>query len=274
MSTDARDSSIQIFDKFLSFSWVENENILLDINYICFAAVSSVLISSKLHEGSHLLTMGNFPLFPTADLVEFERMLLGKIGYAITPLSTPSSFVRHLLGLCPEYEAKHVELIAQVDVYISEFSENLEYILFAPSTVAISALLIAFSAMKMECGLFIRRIPAVMLPSTKNVQAGDLLEIDKCLSSFQRTSSVSEGLRNQGKRILKVSGSPTSVDVYANNELELDHEHENYAYSPSDQHPSCPVFIDLDAVDKYDHLQDMIKPHASKANTATCNLGL
>ena len=219
MSADARDSSIQIFDKFLSNSWVESDKVLFDTHFICFAACSSLLISAKLHEGSQVLTMANFPLFPTADLIEFERRLLTEIGYSITALSTPSAFVRHLLGLCPEYEDRHIELIDQADIYIAEFSEQNDYVLFAPSTVAVSALLIAFSTLEIYATVFSRRIPSSMLPQRcQENQANCLLDIDKCLSSFQRTSSVSEGLRRNNSKMELIYGklpSPTSVSSYA-----------------------------------------------------------
>ena len=231
MGSDGRDSAIQIFDRFLSLSSAENNEVLKDITYICFAAVSSILLSSKLHEGKSLLTMANFPYFRMNDLVEFESMLLNKIGYQITPLSTPSSFVRHLLGLCPEYVDYHIELIEQADKYISEFIEEPDYVVFAPSTIAISSLLISFSILKLNCSLWLSRIPNICFLQKNTIismNKNDLFDIDLCLSCFQRihsvlirlnspTTTVSlDGLETEttSQKAQKIgSGSPVGVDT-------------------------------------------------------------
>ena len=193
MGSDGRDTSIQIFDRFISLSFAENEEVLLDITYICFAAVSSILIASKVHEGQGLLTMANFPHFGRTDLIEFERMLLNKIGYQIAPLCTPSSFTRHLLGLCPEYSDLHVEIIQQVDKHIAEFSEHPDYSAFSPCTVAISALLISFACCRIQCGSWLAKIPNICLPRSDNpFNVDNLVNIDLCLTSLQRTESVAK----------------------------------------------------------------------------------
>ncbi len=191
MGSDGRDTSIQIFDRFVSLSFAENEEVLLDITFICFAAVSSILIASKVHEGQSLLTMANFPHFGKSDLIEFERMLLGKINYQIMPLCTPSSFARHLLGLCPEHADIHLEIIQQVDKHIADFSEQPSYSAFSPCTVAISALLISFACWRIQCSSWLSRIPSICLPRAGNPYYVDnLINIDLCLTCLQRIASV------------------------------------------------------------------------------------
>ncbi len=64
--------------------------------------------------------------------------------------------------------------------------------------MAIAALLIAFSTLKIECGAFIRRIPTNMLPILQPFVSGgegELFEVDKCLCSFQLMPSVGKDVR-------------------------------------------------------------------------------
>lgn len=208
MGSDARDSSFQIFDRFLSLSYLDNHDVFADITYICYASVASILISSKLHEGKELLTMDNFPHFPTEDLVEFERMFLRKIGYQITPLSTHSSFVRLLLGLCPEHAGQHLTLVEQADRYIGAFVEEPNSVIFAPSTVAISALWLSFSALHLDCREWLARIPNICMPRADNeLHRGDLLDIRLCLACLEGLESIHDLSRSQ-----QVS-SPIGVDL-------------------------------------------------------------
>jgi len=124
MSSESRDTSIQIFDKFLSVSLEENDQVLVDTTYLSFAAAAAVILSSKLHEGKALLTMANFSYFNTADLVAFERLVLAKIEYQISPLATPSFFVRHLLSLGPSKDNLQ-SIMNKADKYIAEFFEGM-----------------------------------------------------------------------------------------------------------------------------------------------------
>ena len=193
MSADGRDTSIQIFDRFLSSLLETNNDVMLDKTYVCFAAVSSILISSKVHEGQDLLTMANFPHFRMVDLVEFERLLLATISYQVTPLSTPSSFVRHMLALCPEHAALHLRIIEMSEVYISEFIEVPDYVVFAPSTIAISVLLVCFAVCEIDCRVWISRIPNSCLPKNNNqYNREDLLDIDLCLLCLRELQAVSQ----------------------------------------------------------------------------------
>jgi hypothetical protein len=227
MGSDGRDTSIQIFDRFVSLSFAENEEVLLDITFICFAAVSSILIASKVHEGQSLLTMANFPHFGKSDLIEFERMLLGKINYQIMPLCTPSSFARHLLGLCPEHADIHLEIIRQVDKHIADFSEQPSYSAFSPCTVAISALLISFACWRIQCTSWLSRIPSICLPRAGNPYYIDnLINIDLCLTCLQRIESVEKlsevsapqtpdksAANKAGSSSASSSSSPTGVNA-------------------------------------------------------------
>lgn len=207
MSPGARESGIELFDKFVSMSLVESPRVLEDTTLMSFSAASAILLSSKLHEGKTLLTVANFPDFHSADLIAFERNFLNKIGCQVHMLLAPSSFVRHLLGLFPEIEELHSEVIHAVNEYIGVFQEHPAYLLFAPSTVAISSLLIAFSIFNINSELWLKsRIPEACLPSANNpLAANGMLDIVKCLSYFEMALP---NITSQSKR--KHQDSPTS----------------------------------------------------------------
>lgn len=123
MSTEARDTGIQILDKFLSISLAEKEDILLDTTYLSFAAAAAVLLSSKIHEGKSLLTVASFPHFNPEDLVAFERLMLAKIEYRVAPLCTACAFLHQFLALWPEKQ-DHAMLFERARSFIDEFLEG------------------------------------------------------------------------------------------------------------------------------------------------------
>ena len=228
MSHDARECGVEIFDKYLMVSLAEDANVFLDTVKLSFAAASAILISSKLHEGKSLLTMANFPGFCSKDLVAFEVMLLSTIGCQMNMLLAPSCFVRHLLGLFPEIEELHSAIIERAHKYISFFQEQPVYLLFAPSTVAISALLICFSIYQVNSEVWLKtRIPDICLPAKNNPRHADgstLDDVVKCLAYFEKTvpkvdyvqKSYAMQARKQGGQEGSKDGSncqrsPTSV---------------------------------------------------------------
>lgn len=224
MSHDARECGVEIFDKFLMVSLIGNPNVYEDTVKLSFAAASAILISSKLHEGKSLLTMANFPGFDSKDLVAFEVMLLSKIGCQMNMLLAPSCFVRHLLGLFPEIEELHSVVIEAAHQYISMFQEQPAYLLFAPSTVAISALLISFSVYQVQSEVWLKtRIPDLCLPSENNpLNADNMLDVVKCLAYFEKVlpenkrklpvNAEQAQERSQGsKGETRFQRSPTSV---------------------------------------------------------------
>lgn len=74
-----------------------------------------------------------------------------------------------------------------------------------PSTIAISALLIAFSMLQIYCGTWLESIPDFCFPSATNLvfsQSIHYLDLDRCISAFERIPSLKEPQN---------SSSPTSV---------------------------------------------------------------
>jgi hypothetical protein len=121
MSSDSRDSAIQIFDKFMSV--MLTENIESDTNFISYAVAVSVVISSKLHESRRQLSLLSFQDFRIDMLKHFERLLLSKIGLSIAPQITPTSFVLELLILW-QPNSDHTTIIKIADSLIAEFWEG------------------------------------------------------------------------------------------------------------------------------------------------------
>jgi hypothetical protein len=178
--------------RYLTISLAENPNVLAEESLITLAAASAILISAKLHGEKTKLNMSNFPSFSSAELRAFEILLLNKIGGHMNMLLVPSSFVRHLLGVFPEIEHLHSEICEITHLYIATFQEHAAYLLFAPSTVAISALLIAFSICEVESEVWLKtRIPDSCLPSKQNPYDCDsMLDMLKCLTYFEEVDEI------------------------------------------------------------------------------------
>jgi hypothetical protein len=57
ISPHARDSGIQIFDKFLASTLSEKQECKVDEDFISYSAAVSIILGSKLHESRRDLTM-------------------------------------------------------------------------------------------------------------------------------------------------------------------------------------------------------------------------
>lgn len=123
----ARDSAVEIFNRFLAISYYENHVLIEDTTFVSFAAAASLILASKLHEGKTILTMSHFPHFKTDELIAFESMMLTKIEYKITALSTPSGFIHHLLELWPDRNQVAC-LQEKAELFLSEFYEGMRNI--------------------------------------------------------------------------------------------------------------------------------------------------
>ena len=185
--------------------------------FIGLAAAAAIILSSKIHE-IRPLSVSNFPHFDRNQLLEFEARLLLMIGFQITPQTTPSACARHMLRLWPEVMAdggrscstpsagKSLEdcILAHADLLIGQFWKDLDSLRYAPSTIALSALLLTFSKYKMDCGEWLRRLPDECFPP-KGHDSGQgfryldhavlspdecsFVDIDSCLSAMQEVQS-------------------------------------------------------------------------------------
>lgn len=239
VSTHCRDTAIEIFNRFLAITLVEDAKLLHDTLYLSLAAAASLILSSKVHEGKANLTIAHFPHFSTEDLVAFERMMLIKIECKISALSTPTAFIAKLLELWPDGGAHHV-LAAKADLFIAEFYEASESMFYAPSSLAISALLLSFSVLRMDCSHWLACIPDACFPRADNLQLEPALllslDIDACLTHFQSTNSV--------RSHLSPINLPTSSPFFAGHSVSPTSVADLDGGSAVMYHPSSPSYYD------------------------------
>ena len=139
--------------------------------------------------------MTNFPHFEREQLLEFERRLLLMIGFRITPQATPSACLRHMLGVwVGATRASDAAILSAADALVAAFWKDMASLRFAPSTIALSALLLTFSRFRMDCGDWLQRLPDECFPppapgANHAFFARDelaFLNVDQCLSAMQR----------------------------------------------------------------------------------------
>ena len=203
IGVETRDIGVQILDAFLSELHVsvladplKNNGVAI----IGLAAAAAIILASKVHAHARALSkhrlfstttracapqmheqrplcVDNFPHFEREQLLEFERRILVMIGFQIYPHATPSACVRHMLQLwsgpdadpdnhgSPSTATADDAISALADYFIGHFlavgSESLKY---APSTVAMAALLLSFSKLKMDCAAWLQRLPDECFP--------------------------------------------------------------------------------------------------------------
>lgn len=193
ISSDARDTSIQIFDRYFGQRIRQRQQYAFcDSHEFSAVAAVSVLLSSKFHE-SRPLSMTSFSSLSPEALSSVENQVLEALNYDIVPLATPTSFIHHMLLLWPNPE-KDTNLIALIDnmscKIVAEFWENTASSRYGPSTIALASLLLAFSSQRVDCSRWLLEcIPDVCLPREDSDIFGsnalDLLDIDGCLSNMQ-----------------------------------------------------------------------------------------
>ena len=180
-----------------------------------YSCVLSFLISPP----SYLLFFFLFLFFPATSfpydeiqLVQFERHLLHLLCFDIVPQIAPAMLVRQMFSLwmepLPVGITSSNEIIQLADTLIGQFwKDSSDSLRFAPSTIAISALLLAFSKCKMNCSAWLRRLPDEMLPSKPSTSTPhtlfathemSFLDIDGCLLAMtkEKTSGDSSQHRN------------------------------------------------------------------------------
>ena len=85
VSSEGRDSSVQIFDKFLSSRAAMDMNPQLDLNFVSYSAAASLSLGSKIHDGKRGLS-----------LVRIEHNLRVEAADDYPYLATISCFLRIL----------------------------------------------------------------------------------------------------------------------------------------------------------------------------------
>jgi hypothetical protein len=186
----ARDTAIDIFNRFVATVSLESGLRLVDNpTFVSFAAAVSLILASKVHEGkTQALTMSKFPDFKTEDLIAFESMMLSKLECKISALSTPTAFISTLVELWPD-RSHHTPLKEKAEEFLAYFYEAPESTIYAPSTLAISVLLLAFSVLQLDCSSWLANVPDVCFPRHDSPAVFQGLQssfdIDACIVHIQ-----------------------------------------------------------------------------------------
>ena len=224
----ARDSAVQIFDAYLVETMVDRPALQHDSKFITSVAAVALSWGMRLHhDGPGTLDLTGFKELDTLDLVTFEKSMLETLladntsTYSMQPQLVPASFVCELLHLIEGTAMHHVDMHAVTDSLITEFWEHHESMLFAPSTIAIAAIIMAFSVLQLDCTAWLQVVPDVVLhplaglhgPTTPavpdaNAQAFD---VDLCLQCFSRVV-MARGRGNPSPTTVMHSISPRRGD--------------------------------------------------------------
>lgn len=68
-----------------------------DTKFYASAVVVSIILTAKMFSSTPQISMQHFQFFGISDLKEFEILFLTRIGFHITPQSSPTVFMRVLL---------------------------------------------------------------------------------------------------------------------------------------------------------------------------------
>jgi hypothetical protein len=103
------------------------------------------------------------------------------------------------------------------DSYISKLHVDIRSLQFAPSTIAIAALLLTFSKLEISCSEWVQALPDLCLPPRKGTRHALLgsslesyLDVDRCLQVFQ-SLNVFDSKDSPRRRRARVS-SPVRSD--------------------------------------------------------------
>jgi len=183
-SPDFVDMSVQIFDRFITLEYAKDVNCLADTKSLSLVAACSVLLSMKMLDSTSYqrINMGRFHAFDTSALINCEVRMLCAINCTIYPLCTPRSFVSMIVKCCPP-PIDVDSLLRAVDDIMDEFDELPELLLFAPSTIAISVILLAFSQRAVNCDGWLQTVPDFCLPTNNPLFRSypNALNIEKCV---------------------------------------------------------------------------------------------
>lgn len=187
---EARDTTIQILDKFIHVCLVDKNPFVSNAKYISLAAAASAIIATKVHESSRSLSAASFPFFKSIDLVSFERYLLDKIEYDIFPNHSPTIFMMNMMEAWEEESHFHEALLREASALLSTFWLTIESIQYAPFTVATGALLLAFYKLQIDPSRWLQTLPESCIPKSSPLLPL-CFDVDRCLESFVKSGSTS-----------------------------------------------------------------------------------
>jgi len=184
------DMSIQVFDRFVCCVYANDHTALADTRFLSISAACSVILSLKLLDSQSRmrLNFSHFSSFKSEDMISFEVRILNVIHGSIFPNCTPASFVRLIVEHCP-LSTNADAIINTADQLLRGYLEEPEFLLFAPSTIALTALVVSFSLHHVDCTAWLDSIPDFCLPKDTNplfLSQPNSLNLDQCLLSFEK----------------------------------------------------------------------------------------
>lgn len=188
--------SVRIFDSYLLVKHREDPNILSDKNRVGFISAAAMVLSSKLMNSCNPINPSFFRLFDFNDLVYVEKKMLLDVGARASPLAMPSFFLPHFVRRCAAF-ADCDRLLKHSTTLVSEFLENARSLLFAPSTIAIAAVVVALSLQKVECDAFLNALPNYFFAAEQSygffrasAQKRDYLDCQACMQAMESMVSL------------------------------------------------------------------------------------
>lgn len=179
---EARDTSIQIFDRFMGLAQLNDENVL-EYHKIQTVAAVCVLLSSKIHEVKALASR-NFPHIKPQELVRTEREILEKLHYSLFPSASPAMFIRLYIQQSTVSEEQKKEITTAADRIVGDLYEDPKATLYTPSTIGIAALLVACCNLSIDNRCWLTQIPMeFLLGENKTCPSND---VDGCLQVINR----------------------------------------------------------------------------------------
>ena len=121
--------------------------------------------------------------------------MLHSICFDIVPQISCFSFLIHFFELWSSINSKsdYSALLQQTDSFIKEYINESCLLLYAPSTIALSAMFLVLNNNKLDMSNWLMLVPDCCLPVQQNisfsnlpvVRKNELLNIDACLNSIE-----------------------------------------------------------------------------------------
>lgn len=235
-------------DTYLALSYAENPMRLLDNLFLGYVGAASMILSSKLHQSQHPVTAACFGAFNTEELAFFERTMFIKLDTYISPLCTPCAFLPYILKLS---SFGHNENLANLAIEIvgdfleckqcppcpfaysstpsdSRISLSISLLtpphtlaahysmLFAPSTIAISAVLVSLSYLHLSADTLLSSLPKFML----NTDGYGFFLPEEGKQGYLDTKLCVDMMTRRTFRTRSLTPSPT--EVWKNSDVESD----------------------------------------------------
>lgn len=188
------DVSIKTLDSYLLHEYISDQDTLKNTYNIAFGSATSIVLASKLFSNRKCILPSWFSAFKTNDIIDFEKKIILKIGSKISTMFSPSYFVSHLLRFIPFdliisdqnvsvsgtptstanlFNAKKLrvlninrlklKIVELSNKFIFEFLTQLSSLLYAPSTIAITAIFITLNSISTNdynyASIFMNKLP-------------------------------------------------------------------------------------------------------------------